>query len=931
VFVGSEPGKLALSDDGNYLYVALDGAAAVRRVNLPSLTLGPRFALAFHTSFGFEQVWDMKVQPGRPEVLVVITRHAGNSGFAGMAVYDRGVRRGTSLPSQRAPSTIEFSLTPGRLYGLGILTGSGVAHLEVNASGVSITREIPLPLISGSLTLEGGLLYTSTGQIIDPELGTLVGHVPIDRQRSDGAVVAPDLSVGRIFALIRYRDSARLLAFDARKLLLVGSMAVPPVSAHVGSLVRWGRDGIAYRTEDDQLFLIRTDLVPSGGLALAVEPLAVQGAGGAMGKVVLRQPAGSGGAVVLLASEQPEVGGVPSQVTVPAGATSASFPITTAGGEKAIAVPIRATYGEEVARAGLQVLPPPGPRETLAGGSSFRRVKLPARDLAFDPHARRLYASVPSRIGGIGGSIAMLDPVSGALLGTIPVGPEPGKLALSDDGRYLYVALDGAAAVRRLDLTSQTAGLQFSLGSDPTRGPYYVYDMEVAPGQPDVVAVSEYNLNLGHAGIAIYDAGVARPQKTLPGTDVAPIEFGATPSRLYTANSTRFTSRRLRRLIVDAQGVREESAFFPQGFFPGRDMRFDSGLLVTASGGLIDPETGEMLGSFGIGDGALVQPELRKDRVFFLGPWGPARNNLLVYNPRTLAQVGRVELPEVFGEPRSLVRWGADGLAFHVDPDLLINEFDQILLLRSPLVSGVSGADLSLALSATPQPVRVGEPLTVTITVANAGPQAATNVVLAHTLPAEVAFVSAASTRGSCKVSGRELTCNLGALAVDESLTVTLVVTPLRAGALSAAFTVRAAETDPDPTGNSASVSPTVVADPGCAEDVTGAVRILRGPLRYDAGTRRYLQTVQVANIGSRPLTGPLSLALAGLGRVELANSVGKTRCRAPLGSPYVNVEVGPDSLLAPGEVAGVALEFVIPAGHRLAYRPRVLAGNGGR
>ncbi|CAN5738299.1 MAG: hypothetical protein H0T97_03010 [Actinobacteria bacterium] len=45
-------------------------------------------------------------------------------------------------------------------------------------------------------------------------------------------------------------------------------------------------------------------------------------------------------------------------------------------------------------------------------------------------------------------------------------------LAMSDDGQYLYVGLRGAAAVRRVHLPSFSAGLQFSLGSDPSFGPF---------------------------------------------------------------------------------------------------------------------------------------------------------------------------------------------------------------------------------------------------------------------------------------------------------------------------------------------------------------------------------------------------------------------------------------------------------------------------
>jgi len=38
---------------------------------------------------------------------------------------------------------------------------------------------------------------------------------------------------------------------------------VPGVSGSAGSLVRWGTDGLAFRTDGDQVFLVRTSVSPS--------------------------------------------------------------------------------------------------------------------------------------------------------------------------------------------------------------------------------------------------------------------------------------------------------------------------------------------------------------------------------------------------------------------------------------------------------------------------------------------------------------------------------------------------------------------------------------------------------------------------------------------------------------------------------------------
>ena len=81
-----------------------------------------------------------------------------------------------------------------------------------------------------------------------------------------------------------------------------------------------------------------------------------------------------------------------------------------------------------------------------------------------------------------------------------------------------------------------------------------------------------------------------------------------------------------------------------------------------------------------------------------------------------------------------------------------------------------AAADLSLTKTDSPDPVSTGAPLTYSIRVSNAGPDAATNVVVTDNLPKGVGFVSAESTQGSCaavadKKKAQKITCTLGALA----------------------------------------------------------------------------------------------------------------------------------------------------------------------
>src|SRR5712692_6246356 len=217
-------------------------------------------------------------------------------------------------------------------------------------------------------------------------------------------------------------------------------------------------------------------------------------------------------------------------------------------------------------------------------------IRQTCNDLIYDPFSGLIFASVPSIVGG--NAIVSIDPYTGEVSNSVFVGSEPGKLAVSDNGQSLFVALNGAAAVRQVDIPSMTAGLQFPLGSDPFFGPMYVEDMQVLPGYPDSIAVSRkyQGFSPRHAGVAVYDSGVRRPTQTPGHTGSNVIQFSASADTLYGYNNetTEFGFRRMR---VDDSGVTilDSTGNLISGF--GVDIRFDSGdwQIYSTTGRVIDP------------------------------------------------------------------------------------------------------------------------------------------------------------------------------------------------------------------------------------------------------------------------------------------------------------------------------------------------------
>lgn len=130
-----------------------------------------------------------------------------------------------------------------------------------------------------------------------------------------------------------------------------------------------------------------------------------------------------------------------------------------------------------------------------------------------------------------------------------------------------------------------------------------------------------------------------------------------------------------------------------------------------------------------------------------------------------------------------------------------------------------STADLEAGLTDSPDPVPAGSNLTYTLGVKNNGPAPANGVVLYGYLPSAVTLVNASP---GCTLSGRVLTCPVGALAPSASTTFTAVARPTQAPAtLAASVFVTQTGTDGNAANDSASQSTTVTAVVGLAVTVT--------------------------------------------------------------------------------------------------------------
>jgi sugar lactone lactonase YvrE len=616
VFIGSEPNLLAISDDGNSLYASLEGVFAIRRFDTQTDTPGAQFSTGVASLNRRMLVSDFAVAPGNPNVLAIARQYSGTSPpDAGVAIFDNGVQRPNTAPDHSAGSEyVAFSASASKLYGCG--KSSSLKTMAVDASGVTVTATVPFS-VSAHIKFNNGLVFSSTGQVVNADTATQLGKFPAD---SDAFVA--DSSVGRAFYASGDPSSGSLSieAFDINTFQWVGSVTVPGAYGDPTALIRWGANGLALRTHDNQLFLIQTSLIPS---------------------------------------DTPIPTPTPTPVATPS--------------------PSPATFATFV-----------------------RQISLPTNDLVYDQPTQRLYASVPSSAGSNGNTITPIDPATGLVGSFVFVGSEPTKMAQADDGQTMYVALNGASAVRQFNTATQTAGAQFSLGRNNFDGPYNFADLAVAPGNPQTVAVARQfgNVFPAAAGVVIFDNGVQRPNSSPSSANSSKaLAFSSSASTLY--GNSYGTSPGLSTMTLDATGI-TNSTF--QTFDPGNSIRFVNGLVYGTLGQVINPTTGELVGTFkGIEPAnyaTLMAVDAANGRVFFLT--GASSNSWLrAYDINTFVPLGSVLIPGASGSSvTSLVRWGTNGIAFRTN--------NKVFIIQSALVNA---ADPVPAATPTPSPTPAPTPV----------------------------------------------------------------------------------------------------------------------------------------------------------------------------------------------------------------------------
>jgi hypothetical protein len=227
-----------------------------------------------------------------------------------------------------------------------------------------------------------------------------------------------------------------------------------------------------------------------------------------------------------------------------------------------------------------------------------RRVDVNASEFVYYAATDRIYASVLAESAAHGNSVVEVDPKRARVVRSIPVGPNPRYLALGDDARTAYVAVDGLR-IQRVDLVTGQVVFQFTPTLPDVSFELCVVALAAVPGSPGSVVVSFGHLGYtGSVGTAIFDDGRIRPEYLRRYT-ATQLRFNTSPDVLYAfSNYDTGGGGWIGKVRVDASGLAFENSdpALIGMFIAGRDFAFYEGLVCSTAGRVADLESRKFLG-----------------------------------------------------------------------------------------------------------------------------------------------------------------------------------------------------------------------------------------------------------------------------------------------------------------------------------------------
>jgi hypothetical protein len=271
LFAGSEPDALAISDDHQFLYVALDGASSVRRFTLPDLLPDITYLLGADGFLGPTFAVDLQVAPALPHTTAV-SRGVFNTSLytlGGMVIYDDATLRPTTAEKNGdAYNSLQWGSDATIYANNSEISNFDLFVLTVSSTGVVQTQDYPNEFSNFYVKIHydsgTNLIYTDDGYVIQPSNGQHVGAFQA------AGLMIPDSTLNSAFFLGQTASqfgtpNFTIELFDLTTFTPTAEIVVPNVQGSPQRFIRWGTSGLAFNDDAGYVYILTNPFAGSNG------------------------------------------------------------------------------------------------------------------------------------------------------------------------------------------------------------------------------------------------------------------------------------------------------------------------------------------------------------------------------------------------------------------------------------------------------------------------------------------------------------------------------------------------------------------------------------------------------------------------------------------------------------------------------------------
>jgi DNA-binding beta-propeller fold protein YncE len=732
--------RLAVSSSGKAAWI-VSVSNTLQRVDLTTWTHTSEIPLA--PTNGVRNGLLVAIAEGTDDDVLVLTapaRNPANEPFQLVAIRD-----GQRLPTPYVLGTDRIG--PGLLAlpepgEFAVVLAKKVHRVRLDPAGITAVRSRDLwlvatlnlihPRLSGDhLVFAGGLALNATTLEDSAPYGSSLQH-------PSRTAVLPYPDLGKVL----FADEGwRIQTFDVLSREpegLVGWQSNVQANRIVERMVRWGDRGAALLSWEERRLLLLDDPVrlrPVADLALtmALPPRVPWPEGqvrhrGPTATLTVTNRGPDTAAGVVIHWNGGHLGSVPELAPGQSTVFTSTLPMSVTGSHtftvRAVSTTVDPEPANNEASARTWLEPIQWPTETIT--------ELDARHLITSPDGTELWVANGPELGVEG--ITRINPATGSILRTVPVGLDPRRIAAAPDGSTVHAML-GTNRVVRWNFATESIDAVMTFGPDP------VLDLASLPPSGNEVAV------LFHNRIVLQSGSNILHQVSLPSDPGRALSRAG--SQLWTAGAGEL------RIYNVLGGVLtlSRSRSIP---FTGNGYAFQTdGIWAAFSDGVLNPATGISVSTV-----AGSAPLLPAAGPTFYNLVGHRLRELVLLDPSFPSITPRSEtlIAATYGAGpiADQVRWGSGGFAFRTSSGMIAS-------VQKPF-DAAKQANLGLSIIRA-SPTYYNHPSGFRVTVTNRGPDAVSRILV------DIAFLGADSFTSSLPVlqeAGR-IFVHVGALASGQS------------------------------------------------------------------------------------------------------------------------------------------------------------------